>query len=398
MNHQAALAGRSFHSAWSLPDDVCYLNHGSFGPTPRVVQAAREEWLRRIASEPLQFFVRDLEPALDAAAAKLAAFIGADARNLVFVENATAAMNVVANSLALQPGDEVLLNDHEYGAVRRIWQRACDRQSARLVTIGLPTPLKTVEDVIEPIFAAVTERTKLIVVSHVTSPTALVFPVAEICRRAQERGVPVCIDGPHAIAMRPVCLRLLGCTFYCASLHKWLSAPFGSGFLYVDRAWQSRMTPTLWSWGRSLSGRAARWQDEWNWPGTRDPSAFLAVPAAIEFLERAGVENFRDQGHELAQAARNALTGLFGTAGLSPDIENWYGTMVTVPLPDGPSRRAQPNDLDPLQQALWERFRIETWMSDWRGQRHLRVSFHLYHDMRDVERLFEAVAALKELW
>lgn len=383
-----------FRDAWSIPDDVCYLNHGSFGPTPRVVQAVREEWSRQVAAQPMQFFVRELDGALDAAAKRLGEFVGADPQDLVFVENATAAMNIVANSLPLEPDDEVLVNDHEYGAVRRTWMYACSRQKARLVTAQIPPPLRSPDDVVEPLFANVSDRTKLIVISHVTSPTALVFPVEEICRLARERGIPVCIDGPHAVAMRPLALKLLGCTFYCASLHKWLSAPFGSGFLYVDRKWQLRMSPTMWSWGRSLGGRPPRWQDEWNWPGTRDPSGYLAVPAAIDFLQAAGVERFREHSHRLAQLARRELESLFGTSALCADSLDWYGSMITVPLPEGPILREKPNDADPLQQALWGRHRIETLMTDWHHRRHLRVSFHLYHDERDVERLSDALRDL----
>lgn len=387
-----------WRDAWTIPAEVCYLNHGSFGPTPRAVQEVRLGWQRHIASQPMQFFVRELAGALQAATERLARFLDADPDGLVFVENATAAMNVVAQSFSLAPDDEVLLNDHEYGAVRRIWQKACERQRARLVTARIPTPLSDPQQVLEALFDAVTPRTQLLVVSHVTSPTALVWPVESICRMARARGLAVCVDGPHAIAMRPLQLRSLGCTFYCASLHKWLSAPFGSGFLYVDRVWRTRLVPTRWSWGRSLGGEAPRWQDEWNWPGTRDPSAYLAVPAAIEFLESAGLEVFRQHGHALARRARQELLTLFGTHGLSPDDESWYGTMVTVPLPSASSLRGRPNALDPLQQALWAEHQIETLVCDWNGRRHLRVSFHLYHDERDVQRLLNALNTLRSWW
>ncbi|MDZ4687592.1 MAG: aminotransferase class V-fold PLP-dependent enzyme [Planctomycetaceae bacterium] len=384
-----------WRSEWTIPDDVTYLNHGSFGPSPRSVQQTREEWSARLEAQPMDFFLRRLEPALDEAAATLGRFIGAGPRDLVFVENATAAMNIVAESVLLDPGDEVLLNDHEYGAVRRIWQRACDRRHARVTCATIPTPIGAVDDVIGPLFDAVTPQTKLIVVSHVTSPTAIVFPVEEICRQARERGIPVCIDGPHAIAMRPVNLREIGATFYCASLHKWLSAPFGSGFLHVERAWQSKLVVPELSWGRSLSGRNHRWQDEWNWQGTRDPAPFLAVPAAIAFLEREGIETFRRHGHHLAQIARQRLQALFPDGQpLTADDEAWYGTMVTIPLGDGPSLRTAPNAWDPWQQTLWERHHIEIPFVDWHGRRHIRVSAHLYNTVEDVERLCAALAEI----
>jgi len=491
-------------SAWSIPDDVIYLNHGSFGPAPRVVQAVREEWSRRLNANPMDFFLRALEPALDEAAARLGQLVGADARDLVFVENATVGMNVVAESLPLGPGDEVLLNDHEYGAVFRVWRCACELVGAKIVSatlgrrvqdeqpgcIPIPSPPSSGErarvrgpvveqtnhaepsspkqqansfnaeqldqspphpnplphkaggegpgegpplsqqtsgrrdedaeprrfadatsDIIEPILAAITPRTKLIVVSHVTSPTGIVFPVAEICQAARARGIPVCIDGPHAIAMREVNLRKIDCDFYCASLHKWLSAPFGSGFLFVRRSWQSKLKPHLVSWGRSLGGRPARWQDDLNWLGTRDPAPFLAVPAAIEFLERIGFETFRQQTHELARYARQRIEETLGQIATIPDSSDWYGSMIAVPLAEGRGQKSEdrsgeqshrkkkspPNAIHPLQQWLWDRHRIEVLVTECHGRRYLRASCQLYNSKSDINALAEALTELARM-
>lgn len=181
----------ALRSAWSIPEGVTYLNHGSFGPTPVSVQAVRTEWSTKLAAQPMDFYLRKMEPALDDAAAVLGEFIDIPAADLCFVDNATVAMNIVAQSLALRPGDEVVLNNHEYGAVRRIWQAACTRQQANLIQPVIPTPIQSTDDILSAIFTAVTPRTKLIVVSHVTSPTAIVFPVAEICRRANALKIPV---------------------------------------------------------------------------------------------------------------------------------------------------------------------------------------------------------------
>ena len=260
-----------------------------------------------------------------------------------------------------------------------------------MVTAHIPVPIRSADEIADSLFAAVSERTKLIVVSHVTSPTAMVLPVREICRRAKERGIVVCIDGPHAIAMREVEIKNLGCDFYRASLHKWLSAPLGSGFLYVAPKWQGRLHTPITSWGRSLGGRSARWQDELNWLGTRDPAAFLAVPAAIEFLESFGVAKFRESTHDLCREARRMLESLTGREALVPDSSDWYGSMITVPLPDGGPRRTQPNAIDPLQQQLWERFRIEIPIVDWHDRRHIRVSCHLYNTAEDLQRLAEGL-------
>jgi isopenicillin-N epimerase len=381
-------------TSWSIPDDVTYLNHGSFGPTPKAVFEVREEWSRRLAAQPMDFYLRQMEPALDAAAADLAKFIDADPRHLAFVDNATAAMNAVAATVPLAPGDEILLNDHEYGAVQRIWRSIAARTGAKVVTAQIPVPVASASDVVDPLFAAVTPQTKLIVVSHVSSPTAIVFPVSEISRRAKDQGIAVCVDGPHAIAMRDVSLRTLNCDFYCASLHKWLSAPFGSGFLYVAPKWQGRLKTPVTSWGRSLGGRPARWQDELNWLGTRDPAACLAVPAAIRFLEAYGLARFRDATHALCREARCLLETVTGCRALVPDSPAWYGSMITIPLPAGGPRRAQPNAVDPLQQALWDGHRIEVPVFDWHDARYLRVSCHLYNAFDDLQRLADALREL----
>jgi len=387
---------------WSFPDGVTYLNHGSFGPSPRVVAEAREVWSQRLNANPMDFFLRQFDGALDHAAGRLGQWIGAESRDLVFVDNATVAMNVVAESLDLGPGDEVLLNDHEYGAVFRIWRAVCERVGAKIVSPTLghgtgddePRRFTQVAEITEPILNAITPRTKLIVISHITSPTAIIFPVQEVCRAARQRGIPTCIDGPHAMAMLDVNLRGVDCDFYCASLHKWLSAPFGSGFLYVRRNWQAKLKPHLTSWGRSLGGQGPRWQDHLNWLGTRDPAPFLAVPAAIDFLEQVGLPAFRQQTHELARYARSRLEPILGQTATIPDSSDWYGSMIAIPLPPDSSKKGRPNAIHPLQQALWDQHQIEVLVTECHGHRYLRVSCHLYNTTAEIDALSDAVTAM----
>ena len=390
---------------WSFPEGVTYLNHGSFGPSPRVVQEAREDWSRRLNANPMDFFLRQFDGALSESAARLGRWIGAESRDLVFVDNATVAMNVVAQTVPLGLGDEVLLNDHEYGAVFRIWRSVCERTGATLVapTLGRgagddqPRLFEQSTDISDPILEAISPRTKLIVISHVTSPTAMIFPVEDICREAGKRNIPVCIDGPHALGMQKVNLRKLECDFYCASLHKWLSAPFGSGFLYVRRNWQSRVKPHLTSWGRSLGGHGPQWQDHLNWLGTRDPAPFLAVPAAIDFLEKVGIEVFRQQTHELARDTRHALEPILGQCATVPDSPEWYGSMTAIPLPPSLSKKARPNAIHPLQQGLWDKHRIEVLVTECHGHRYLRISCHLYNTRSEIDRLCQALPELMDL-
>jgi isopenicillin-N epimerase len=385
--------GSHGRSTWTLDPGVTYLNHGSFGPSPDVVRRARERYSEELERQPMDFFVRRMEGYLDAAAARLGKFIGASPGNLAFVPNATCAMNVVAGSIELEAGDEVLVTDQEYGAVTRLWGRRCAAVGARTVLASLPSP-PTADGIVAAVVERITPRTKLIVVSHVTSQTATVFPVEAICRAAKERCVPVCIDGPHALAMRPLALDALGCDFYCASCHKWLSAPFGSGFLYAAPHRKSMLRPAVTSWGKSLSGRADRWQDELHWFGTYDPAPFLAVPDAIDFLEGVGLEDFRRRTHDLAALARRRLIEEIGAEPLTADSDEWYGSMVTLRLPRIPRSDAWPGKPHPLQIALWERHWIEVPIMQWKDKVHVRVSCHLYNDEADIDRL---IAAMREL-
>lgn len=380
----------SISDEWSFPEGVTYLNHGSFGPSPRCVREARQAWTEKLERQPMDFYLRQMEAELDHAAEKLGQFIGADGNDLLFCDNATVAMNIVADSYSLQPGDEVLFSDQEYGAVMRIWRRACDRAQAKVVVQHLPRPITSADEQVAALMAGVTERTKLIVVSHITSQTAVIFPIDAICREASKRGVPVCVDGPHALAMVDINLRRLGCDFYCASGHKWLSAPFGSGFLFVAKRHQQKLSPPVMSWGGSVSGRPAHWQDEFRWLGTRDPAPFLSMPAAIEFLERFGLETFREQTHELARYARQRIVELTGFEPPIPDSHEWYGSMIAMPIPtEGPVPKQ--GIRDQLQTPLWEKFGIEIPIIHWRGERLIRVSCHLYNTREHIDRLFDAL-------
>ncbi len=372
---------------WSLRGDTTYLNHGSFGPPPKPVIAAQRQWREKLDSQPMDFFVRQLGPALKDARLRVAKFVGTTRENLVLLQNATCGMNVVVSSVRLRPGDEVLLTDHEYGAVLRIWRHACERAGCdppRIVT--LPLPMTSAEEVVDAIFAEVTDRTRLIVVSHITSPTAVILPVAEICRRARRREVAVCIDGPHAPAQVPLAIDEIDCDYYTASCHKWLCGPFGSGFLSIHPRRQESVQPVITSWGAVVPDQPSTWHEEFSWIGTYDPTASLAVPAAIDFLTEVGPEAFRARTHYLAQYARERLVELTGNAPLVPDRAEWYGSMALVPLPPGDTRS--------LQQALWQRHGIEVPIIDFAGRRLIRVSCHLYNRKADVDLL---ISALREL-
>jgi isopenicillin-N epimerase len=371
---------------WDLRPGMIYLNHGSFGPPPRCVREARRQWQDAMDGQPMEFFVRQLEPALAGARQRLAAFVGTSAGNVIFIENATVGMNIVADSFSLAGGDEVLLTDHEYGAVKRIWERACQNVGAVARIVELPIPFRDAGETVDAIFQAVNERTRLIVISHITSPTAVILPVSEVCTRARERGVAVAIDGPHAVGQLPLAIDPMGCDFYTASCHKWLSAPFGSGFLYVSPRQQRRVRPHVLSWGRLPPGRVETWADEFTWSGTRNPAAYLSVPAAIEFLEQVGLDTFRARTHWLAQYARRRLIELSQLEPLVPDSPTWYGSMAHVPLSMTTTNETCAVS-NPLQHIIWQQLGIEVPIVDFRGRRYIRVSCHLYNDTSQIDRL-----------
>lgn len=388
---------------WQIRRGTIYLNHGSYGPPPDEVRVARRRWIDGLDEDPVDFFNRHFERELFAARDRLAKFVGTASENLIFVENATAGMNVVASSFRLAAGDEVLATDHEYGAVLRIWNRACREAGATLKIVELPLLFTGSEETVSAIFSAASERTRLLIASHIISPTAVTLPIERICAEARRRGIATAIDGPHALAQLPLAIDSLGCDFYAASCHKWLSAPLGSGFLYVAPRHQRLVRPPELSWGRIQPTPVERWSDEFVWKGTRDPSAYLTVPTAIEFLEQVGLENFRARTHWLAQYARRRLVELTGLEPIVPDDEAWYGAMAHVPLParrksaaEDAVARAHTNYpvAHLLQHALWRDFGIEVPIVEFRGRRFIRVSCHLYNDTQQIDRLVEGLGRL----
>lgn len=373
----------ALRSHWQIAPGVTYLNHGSFGPAPDTVRAERRRWLDLVEADPMEFFVRRQEPELARVRGVLGEFLGATANDLVLVENATVAMNAVASSVKLAPGDEVLLNDHEYGAVRRIWQRACKLAGANLCEVTLPFPADSAEQIVAAIVSGITSRTKLMVFSHITSPTALIFPAAEITRAVHERGVLVCIDGPHAIAQLPVNLAEIDCDYYTASLHKWLCAPIGSGFLYAHPRVQNQTLPAVLSWGKMLPDSPESWTEEFTWLGTRDPSSYLAIPEAIRFMcHEVGLEAFRTRCHSLVKSGAELVSEAFGLA-LPTDTDRWHGTMALAELPPGNAYE--------LRETLWQQHQIQVPIIAWGERRFVRISAHLYNSIDDMHLLARAL-------
>jgi isopenicillin-N epimerase len=364
-----------------LDPDITFLNHGSFGACPRAVFARYQEWQLELEREPVLFLARRVDDLLAESRAALAAYVGADADDLVFVPNATSAVNVAAWPLGLEAGDEVLTTNLEYGALDLTWEHVCGDFGARYVRTPIPLPIADEKEVVETIWAGVGPRTRVLFLSHHTSSTALTLPVGELCRRAREHGIVTVIDGAHVPGHFPLNLRELGADFYAGNCHKWLCAPKGAGFLYVRPELQRTVHPLVFSWG--YEGDDPPFVARHERQGTRDPSAYLTVPYAIDWQREHCWDDVRARCHELARRAAGEL-------GLDPVVpgtrHGLYGQMVALRLPDD-----APSD---LQARLFDEHRIEIPVSDRVSPRLIRASFQGYNDAADLERLKEALAAL----
>lgn len=386
---------------WTLEPGLAFLNHGSFGACPRAVIEAREALYRDLERQPVDFLVRRLPDLLDAARATLAAFLGADPEDLGPVPNATTGVNAVLRSLSFAPGDELLTTDHAYNACKNTLDFVAERAGARVVVARVPFPLADPEEVVEAVLGAATSHTRLALVDHVTSPTGLVLPVEEIVRRLAERGIDVLVDGAHAPGMVPLDLShlaQLGAAYYTGNCHKWLCAPKGAAFLWARRDRREQIRPHVISHGanRPRPGRS-RFHDELDWTGTVDPTPFLCVPSALEVvgsLVPGGWPEILRRNRELALRARAILAEALGVE--PPCPESMIGTLVSLPLPDGEPGPPSALYVDPLQQTLLDRYRIEVPIASWPAppKRLLRISAQLYNDEEDYRRM---ATALREL-
>lgn len=374
-------------SLFLLDPSVIFLNHGSFGATPRPVFAAYQEWQRRLEWQPVQFLANELPRHLAEARQALGAYLGAAADDLVYVPNATFALNVVARSLPLGAGDEVLTSDHEYGACDNVWRFLSQKQGFTYVTQHIPLGLTAVQ-MADALWQGVTPRTRVIFLSHITSATALRLPVELICQRAHAVGILTVIDGAHAPGQIPLHLAQIGADFYFGNAHKWLMSAKGAAFLYARAEVQPLIEPLVVSWGwgtpRALTF-GSDFLDYLQWLGTDDFSAYLSVPAALAFQQAYDWEAVRARCHALLRQTLPRLSAITGLPAPYVD-DDLYRQMAVVPLPqmDGAA----------LKQRLYESYRIEIPVTVWQQRPFLRLSLQGYNSEEDVAALLAALAEL----
>jgi isopenicillin-N epimerase len=311
--------------------------------------------------------------------------VGADADDLVYVTNVTLGLNIVARSLCLEPGDEVLTTDHEYGSLNGTWELVCAKCNAQYVHRTINLPITSSKEVVDAVWSGVTDRTRVLFISHITSPTALILPVAELVRRAREAGIITVVDGAHAAGQVPLDLRTLGADFYSANCHKWMMSPKGAGFLYARRDMQHLLEPLI-GGRRNGTPQGSSLVAEHQYQGTRDLAAFLSVPAAIRFMQEHDWPQVRRACHELVRYARQEVAALTGLEPVVPDAETWFAQMAVLPIP--------PCDMTALRNRLHDEYEIEIPPTRWDGYSFVRLSAQGYNSRADIELLVKALRTL----
>ena len=386
---------------WRLDPDVTFLNHGSYGACPTPVLETQQALRARMEAEPVRFLTRDLRGLLDSARRDVAAFLGADPEGLAFVSNATTGINTVLRSLSFAPGDELLTDDHEYNATINAMRGVAARDGARVVIARVPFPISDPRVALDAILDSVTERTRLVLVSQITSPTALILPIAELVAELDRRGIDTLVDGAHAPGMVPLALDALGAAYWTGNGHKWLCGPKGSAVLWVRADRRERIHPLVISHGANepLTDRT-RFRAEFDWTGTSDPTAFLSLPAAIDWMGASapgggGWPEVMAANHALALAGRDRIAAALGVEPPAPG--SMLGSMAALPVPGLRDDAAA----EALGRALEFEDRIQVpiggwpvraaWAGDGPERVLLRISAQRYNEPTDYDRLAEAL-------
>ena len=376
------------NSEWLLDDRITFLNHGSFGAVPRCVFEEHNRWRLRIEAEPVELLARRAQDLLRGVKRPIGAWLGMREEDFGLVTNATEGVNTVLRSLDLRPGDELLTTTHVYNAVRQGMKYVAQRAGASYREVDVPLPVSSPEQIARLVLNALSGRTRLLVIDHITSPTALIFPVEAIITGCAQRDVEVLVDGAHAPGMLPLDVQKLGAAYYSGNLHKWACAPKGSGFLWVRPDRQANVHPLVVS--HHLGEGFAR---EFDWQGTRDFGAWLAIPRALQFMADLGWERVIAHNHAMAAWVQQTLCERWGVGPTSPADGSLLGSMASVPLPPPLHALTEP-EAQSLQQRLYDEFRIEVPIMRWGGRSLLRPCCQIYNQPAEYQRLGEVIESL----
>jgi isopenicillin-N epimerase len=379
----------SLREYFHLDPTIHFLNHGSYGATPKPVFEAYQNWQLRLERQPVLFLSRELAGLLKESREALGDYLNASADDLVYIPNATHGVNIVAHSLDLKPEDEILTTDHEYGACDFTWDFVCAKTGAKYIHQSIPLPVRTEDEIVQQFWKGVTSQTKAVYLSHITSSTALRLPVEKICQRARDAGILSIIDAAHAPGQIPVDLQLLDADIVFGNCHKWMLAPKGAAFLYVHREIQDLINPFVVSWGTNPTpdiATGSRFVDILQWTGTKDPAAALTVPAAIQFMQDHDWDNVCGECHRLLRQAIERICDLIKLPPLYPLDSDFYSQMGIAPLPK--------SDLVTLKTRLYDEYHVEVPLSQWQDRQFIRISIQGYNTQEDVEVLMGALKVL----
>ncbi len=368
-----------------LDPEIIFLNHGSFGACAKPVYENLLQWQQKLEKEPVKFFEDTIWDALQASRKALGDYIGCSHDDLVYFPNPTTAVNTVARSLKLKPDDEVLSTNHIYGALDRSWKYICKEKNARFIKADIPFPLHSEDEFLKRFFGYVTDHTKVIFLSHITSMTAMKFPVEKVVTFAKKNNILSIIDGAHVPGHIPLNIRKLDADMYTGACHKWMCTPKGVSFLYVKKELQEDVHPLVVSWGwESERPGKSKFLDWHEWQGTRDMSAFLTVPVAVKFLKEYNWPEVAVRCRESVVKFRKKFIEHLNIEPPCPD--EWLGQMASIPLP--------PLDAVAFKKQLLETYRIQVPVCEWEGQTYLRYSFQAYNSEEELEKLLSAVNEL----
>jgi isopenicillin-N epimerase len=380
---------QSLKELFLLDPTIHFLNHGSFGATPKPVFEAYQKWQLRLETQPVLFLGREFDNFLNQSRQTLGKYLNASADDLVYIPNATHGLNIVARSLDLKPEDEILTTDHEYGACDYTWDFICAKTGAKYIHQSIPLPVNTTEEIVEQFWKGVTPQTRVIYLSHITSSTALRLPVVQICQRGEQAGILSIVDAAHSPGQIPLDLQLLGADIVFGNCHKWMLAPKGAGFLYVRRDLQHLIEPLIVSWGYNSTPEVttgSHFIDLLQWTGTKDPAAALTVPDAIRFMQDHHWEDVRCQCHKLLRGAIEQICDLTGMNPVYPLDSDFYSQMGIAPLPR--------SDLVRLKSRLYDEYKVEVPLVEWQDRQFIRISIQGYNSQGDVDALVNALKVL----
>jgi isopenicillin-N epimerase len=376
-----------FKDLFLLDPTITYLNFGSFGACPKPIFEKYQEWQLRLEREPVQFIVHDGIEALAGVRQSLGSFVGCDADDIVLVINPSYAINTIAKSLKLSVGDEVLTTNLEYGACDRTWEYYCERAGAKYVKQSIELPIHSASSFIEQFWKGYSDKTKAIFISQITSATGLILPVAEICAEAKKRGLLTIVDGAHVPGHIPLDLRTLQADIYTGACHKWMMAPKGCSFLYVNKENQHWVDPLLISWGfQSDFPSDSRFIDYHQTIGTRDFSAFLTIPDCLAFREKYKWTAVSRACRDLVQNNAMRFCDLVGSKPLTEINDDFIGQLFSIPI--------KTNDPVKLQRRLFEQYKIEIPVAVQNGNAYLRYSIQAFNNQQELDYLYDSVAEL----